>query len=108
MPDFSQSAPGIDPPTVVDHVLLPVPDLDAGAIPFVIEWHVPDGLHPGEATASDISLRRVVIAARQPDAIQRKLELLLGRSPMVEVREADVDGVRQIVLQDGDRELTIG
>ena len=225
MPDFSQSAPGVDPPVVVDHVLLPVADLDAGArslrdrfgleampggrhpkvgtanqivplgrqyleliavvdeaeaagsrlgkrvgtaidegrtfvawalrtpdldalrarligegwrlppiadgsrkrpdgtllrwrtqdvdvgdtpIPFVIEWHVPDGLHPGEAAASDMSLRKVVIGARKSDAVRRKLELLLGRSPMVEVREADVDCVRQIVLQGPDGELTIG
>ena len=31
MPDFSQSPKNLDPPTVVDHVLLPVADLDEGA-----------------------------------------------------------------------------
>lgn len=31
MPDFNQSAEGLEPATVVDHVLLPVGDLDEGA-----------------------------------------------------------------------------
>ena len=38
MPDFSQSAPGLEPPAVIDHVLLPVGNLErildeAGATP---------------------------------------------------------------------------
>src|SRR5258708_40339688 len=31
MPDFTQAPKNLDPPTVVDHVLLPVADLEAGA-----------------------------------------------------------------------------
>ena len=31
MPDFSQAPRGLDPPTVIDHVLLPVADLELGA-----------------------------------------------------------------------------
>src|ERR1700674_3481265 len=31
MPDFTQSPENLDPPTVVDHVLLPVADLEEGA-----------------------------------------------------------------------------
>ena len=31
MPDFSQSPKGLNPPTVIDHILLPVADLEEGA-----------------------------------------------------------------------------
>ena len=52
-------------------------DLETGgepsAIPFVIEWRVPDGLHPGEAEASHrggtTALRRVVIGARDRKSV---------------------------------------
>ena len=90
-------------------------DVDQGPapspIPFVIEWLVPDGLHPGEAPASHrvgrTSLRKVVVGARDPERVREKLELLLGASPMCDVVHADVDGVREIVLANGDRELVI-
>src|SRR6266566_307309 len=105
MPDFSQSAKGIEPATVVDHVLLPVADLEEGsrqrpdgqvlrwrtqdvesgsdptALPFVIEWGIPDGLHPGEAAAlhrgGETALRRVVVGAREPGHVRDQLDLLL-------------------------------
>jgi hypothetical protein len=81
-------------------------DVDEGAepsaIPFVIEWDVPDGLHPGEVAATHrdgpASLRKVVVGAREPGVVQRKLHALLGDSPMYEVRPGDVDGVVEIVL----------
>jgi hypothetical protein len=84
---------------------------DPSPIPFVIEWHVPEGLHPGEVTASHrggrTSLRRVVVGARDPDTVRRKLESLLGASAMFEVRPAAVDGVVEVVLEGGSGELAI-
>ena len=72
------------------------------AIPFVIEWKIPDGLHPGEAPAAHehgaSSIKRVVIGARDPDSVRRRLASLLGESGMYEVRESDSDGVEELVL----------
>jgi len=91
-------------------------DIETGgepsAIPFVIEWRVPDGLHPGEVEVSHrggaIALSRVVVGARDPNRIRGQLELLLGDSDLYEVREAAVDGVAQVVLADENGELVIG
>ena len=72
------------------------------AIPFVIEWKIPDGLHPGEADATHedgpTSIKRVVLGARDPEPVARRLALLLGESGMYEVRESDSDGVEELVL----------
>jgi hypothetical protein len=90
-------------------------DIETGgepsAIPFVIEWRVPDGLHPGEAEASHrggaTALRRVVVGARDPNRVRRQLEVVLGESDLYEVREAAVDGVAALVLGDDNGELLI-
>jgi hypothetical protein len=90
-------------------------DIETGgepsAIPFVIEWRVPEGLHPGEVEASHrggpTALRRVVVGARDPGRIRRLLELLLGESDLYEVCEAAVDGVAELVLADENGELVI-
>jgi hypothetical protein len=90
-------------------------DIETGhepsAIPFVIEWRVPDGLHPGEADASHrggaTALRRVVVGARDPSRIRTQLQVLLGKSDLYEVREAEVDGVVALVLADDNGELVI-
>src|SRR6266480_1535949 len=72
------------------------------AIPFVIEWKIADGLHPGEAAATHergaTSIKRVVVGARDPEGVQRRLAVLLGESGMHEVRESDSDGVEELVL----------
>ena len=72
------------------------------AIPFVIEWKIPDGLHPGEAPAAHehgaSSIKRVVVGARDPESVRRRLTPLLGESGMYEVRESDSDGVEEVVL----------
>src|SRR6266550_1558026 len=179
MPDFSQSARGLEPATVVDHVLLPeaarsrlgrrgaralkeggifvgwalrtqdldavraklqgagwdVPALVAGsrkrpdgqvlrwrtqdvegdsdptALPFVIEWLIPDGLHPGEAAGvhrgGATALRRVVVGARQPGLVRDQLELLLGQSRLYDVRQSDADGVEELALENEDGALVI-
>ena len=84
-------------------------DVDEGgepsAIPFVIEWDVPEGLHPGEMAATHrdgpASLRQVIVGAREPEVVRSKLHMLLGDSPMYEVRPSAVDGVAEIVLDRG-------
>jgi len=84
---------------------------EPSAIPFVIEWRIADGLHPGEAASSHrggpAALRRVVVGARDPRPLRDQIRLLLGDSPLYEVREAGVDGVQQVVLETGGRELVI-
>jgi hypothetical protein len=84
---------------------------DPSALPFVIEWRIPDGLHPGQAAASHgggvTTLRRVIVGARDPDRVREKLELLLGRSSRYEVRPADVDGVQEVVLENDSGELIV-
>jgi hypothetical protein len=90
-------------------------DVDAGpvpsAIPFVIEWRIPYGLHPGETAAAHgggaTALRRVVVGAIDPLGVREKLQLLLGDSDQYEVREAAVDGVDEVVLENGGGVLTI-
>jgi hypothetical protein len=90
--------------------------LDTGAariaLPFVIEWDVPDGLHPGEAAATHPSgpnaLRRVVVGARNPERVREHLQLLLGDSDLYEVRAAAWDGVEELVLDSPHRDLVIG
>jgi hypothetical protein len=72
---------------------------EPSAIPFVIEWNIPDGLHPGQAGASDASIRRVVVGAREPERVRERLSLLLGESDMYEVRWAGHDGVEALVLE---------
>src|SRR5438094_9152043 len=57
MPDFTQSAKGLSTPTVVDHVLLPVADLDDGARSLDERFGlkgIPGGRHPGVGTANVI------------------------------------------------------
>jgi len=90
-------------------------DVDTGgawiALPFVIEWDVPDGLHPGEAPVEHPSgataLRRVVVGARNPAHVREQLELLLGDSDLYEVRSAASDGVEELVLDSPHGELLV-
>jgi hypothetical protein len=81
------------------------------AIPFVIEWDVPEGLHPGEAAAEHPSgataLRRVVVGARDPARVREQLQLLLGDSDLYEVRAAASDGVEELVLDSPHGELVV-
>ena len=81
------------------------------AIPFVIEWKIPDGLHPGEAASKHehgaTSIKRVVVGARDPESVRRRLALLLGESGMYEVRESGSDGVEELVLAHAATETVI-
>jgi glyoxalase-like protein len=90
-------------------------DVDLGPnpspIPFVIEWRIPDGLHPGQAAARHgggaTRLRRVIVGTRDPARLREKLDLLLGPSSMYEVRNADVDGVQEVDLENDGGELIL-
>jgi hypothetical protein len=81
------------------------------AIPFVIEWDVPEGLHPGEAAAEHPSgataLRRVVVGARNPKRVRAQLQLLLGDSDLYQVRKAASDGIEVLVLDSPHGDLII-
>lgn len=81
------------------------------AIPFVIEWRIPNGLHPGQSPAVHrggvTTLRRVVVGARDPDRVREKLQMLLGASGLYDVREAEAAGVQELVLEDDDGEMVI-
>lgn len=85
--------------------------VEPSPLPFVIEWRVPDGLHPGETAAAHkggpTALRRVVVGARDPRRVREQLHLLLGTSDLYEVREAKVDGVEELVLANSSGELII-
>src|SRR5581483_835281 len=58
-------------------------------LPFVIEWDIPDELHPGQVAAEHpagaAALARVVVGARDVEGTRQRLELLLGRSDLYEV-----------------------
>jgi len=56
-PDFTQSASGLEPPTVLDHVLMPVADLGDGARRLYDRFGlqgIPGGRHPKVGTANFI------------------------------------------------------
>src|SRR5260370_1101818 len=113
-PDFAQSAPGPRPPAAEGSRRRPdgqalsgrTQDVEKGvgptAIPFVIEWKIPDGLHPGEAAATHdhgtTSVKRVVVGARDPDNVRLRLRLLLGDSGMYDVRESDSHRIEEVLL----------
>jgi hypothetical protein len=73
------------------------------AIPFVIEWDVPDGMHPGRLPAEHPSgarrLSRVRLGTQQVAGVREKLRLLLGESELYEVSEAAGDGIFEVVLE---------
>jgi hypothetical protein len=81
------------------------------ALPFVIEWDVPGGLHPGEAAAAHPSgakaLGRVIVGARNPESVREQLQLLLGDSDLYQVRKAALDGVEELVLDSPHGDLVI-
>jgi Glyoxalase-like domain len=85
---------------------------EPSALPFVIEWDVPDGLHPGEAASEHPSgataLRRVVVGARNAAHVREQLQLLLGHSDLYEVRTAASDGIEELVLDSPHGDLVIG
>jgi hypothetical protein len=75
-------------------------------IPFVIEWDVPEGMHPGRLPAAHPSgatrLHKVGLGARDVGTVGEKLRLLLGDSPLYTLADAPSDGIVEVVL-DGAR-----
>jgi Glyoxalase-like domain len=84
---------------------------EPSAIPFVLEWKIPDGLHPGQAAATHryaaTSIKRVVVGGRDPVGVRRRLQLLLGESDMYEVRASGSEGVVEVVLAHAGGETVI-
>ena len=66
-------------------------------LPFVIEWSVPPGMHPGEMAADHPSgarsIRRVRLGDPDPAAASERLRPLLGTGPSVSVERSGVSGV---------------
>src|SRR5207249_8230636 len=88
MPDFTQSVEGLEPPTVVDHVLLPVADLEVGAQRFYERCGlkgIRGGRHPGVGTANVIvplGLQYLELSAvvDQGEAASRRLGVRVARA----------------------------
>jgi hypothetical protein len=76
------------------------------AVPFVIQWEIPDGQHPGELSVQHPGgargLSKVILAARDVSALREKLSTLLGHSDLYEVVSGPEDGIREVVI-DGAR-----
>lgn len=90
-------------------------DVDTGAessaIPFVIEWRIPDGFHPGHAPAAHrggvTALHKVVVGAGDMRRVREELQLLLGSSDLYEVRGAAEDGIEELALENENGKLVI-
>src|SRR5213080_532011 len=80
-PDFTQSASGLEPPTVLDHVLMPVADLGDGARRLYDRFGlqgIPGGRHPGVGTANVIvplgrQYLELIAVVDQGEAASRRL-----------------------------------
>ena len=76
------------------------------ALPFLIEWSIPQGEHPGLRVASHragtATLRTVLLTAPDPDDLRRQLgEVLGGESLAYEVSAGTSRGVEGVVLDLG-------
>src|SRR5438132_12146971 len=84
---------------------------DPVAIPCVIEWNIPEGLHPGQAAAPHrngaAAIKRVVVGARDPETVRGRLGLLLGKTDIYEVRRSENEGVEEVVIEHARGEAVI-
>ena len=73
------------------------PHGEPSVLPFVIEWSVPPGMHPGEMAVDHPSRARGILRVRlgdpDPAAASERLRPLLGDGPGVSVERAGVSGV---------------
>lgn len=98
-----------------DGVLLEWRTLHAGdglnpAVPFLIEWSVPPGEHPGQVTvthpAGRVELRGLRLRSADPDRLRDELELMLGELPSLTIEEGDRDELAAVELEvDGEVRL---
>jgi Glyoxalase-like domain len=79
-----------------------VPPGEPSGLPFVIEWHVPTGMHPAETPVEHPSGARAIRALRlgdpDPSAATDRLRMLLGDVPKVTIERADTSGVLAVEL----------
>src|SRR2546429_6625183 len=116
MPDFTQSVEGLEPPTVVDHVLLPVADLEVGAQRFYERFGlkgIPGGRHPNVGTANVIvplglQYLELIAVVDQEEAASSRLgarvaqALREGRTFVAwALRTQDLDAVRASLRSSG-------
>ena len=85
-------------------------DLGPGAMPFAIQWGVPEDEHPGRMEAAHPSgldtVGDIVLESEVPDE-RRRLELLLGRDVQFGLRHGPLNGIRELVLtgSEGDERI---
>ena len=79
-----------------------VPPGDPSVLPFVIEWHVPPGMHPAETSVEHPSgasgIRALRLGDPDPDAATGRLRTLLGDVPKVIIEKASASGVLAVEL----------
>ena len=76
---------------------------ESSVLPFVIEWSVPSGMHPGEMAGDHPSgargIRRVRLGDPDPAAASERLRPLLGSGPGVSVEPSGVSGVVAVEIE---------
>ena len=88
-------------------------DLGSGAMPFAIQWQVPDGEHPGRMEVQHPSgldtIGDIVLESEVEDE-RRRLELVLGHHVQYGVRHGPLNGIRELVLtgSEGDERIVEG
>jgi hypothetical protein len=79
-----------------------VPPGDPSVLPFVIEWHVPPGMHPAETSVEHPSgafgIRALRLGDPDPDAATGRFRTLLGDVPKVTIEKASTSGVLAVEL----------
>jgi hypothetical protein len=82
-----------------------------GVLPFVIEWSVPQGMHPAEAPVHHPSrargIRLVRLGDPNPPAASEQLRALLGEDIPVVVEEADTSGVLAVEVDAPDGVIVV-
>ena len=85
-------------------------DAEVGAVPFVIEWHVPDAEHPAALPVGQPSgvngIARVVVGTTSPEA-ERQLREVIGDGVPFEVRQSQRDRILEVALSSPRGEVVI-
>ena len=84
---------------------------EPGVLPFVIEWSVPPGMHPGEMAAVHASGSKGIGLVRlgdpDPAAAADRLRALLGPDARVAVERAETSGVLAVELNTPTGKITV-
>jgi Glyoxalase-like domain len=85
-------------------------DAEVGAVPFVIEWQVPDAEHPAAQLVEQPSgaggIARVVVGATSPEA-EGQLRKVIGDGVPFEVRRSKRNGIIEVALSSRHGEVVI-